>query len=272
MRVGQSGFTFTELLAVIFPMSLIAAGAVGFFASHNRTYVQQDLAVATEENLRAAMGMVTDTLRTAGCGAPGSNLNDWISWVSGFGDDPVVVTDGGSDPDTVSVAACQPKPIARLSTSAAAGGTTLTLTSTYPGTAIDELLNTADKSLIVIGDAEYARVKIVSGSAIQIDTDPTAEGAQGLARAFLAGAPITRIDVVTFQIENDPDTGRPWLRVNKHRGSDDPAAEGISDLQVTTLVAGSQYRLALTARSEGVDPIAGQVLTRTLTSDVRLRN
>ena len=71
MRAGQSGFTLTELLAVIFPMSLIAAGAVGFFASHNRTYVQQDLAVATEENLRAAMGMVTDTLRMAGCGAPG---------------------------------------------------------------------------------------------------------------------------------------------------------------------------------------------------------
>ena len=78
--------------------------------------------------------------------------------------------------------------------------------------------------------------------------------------------------MVTFQIENDPDTGLPWLRFNKHRGSEDPAAEGISDLQITTLVPGSQYRIALTARSEGVDPIAGQVLTRTLTSDVRLRN
>jgi prepilin-type N-terminal cleavage/methylation domain-containing protein len=268
----QSGFTLMELLAVIFPISLVAAGAVSFFVSNNRTYMQQELAVSTEENLRAAMAMVVDTMRTAGCAVPASNLGDWISWVSGFDNDPLIVTEGGDDPDAVSIAACTPKPIARLTASAAADGTTLSLASDYPGINISQLLNLTDKSLIVIGDNEHARIKAVSGSSIQIDTDPTTNGLQGIGRAFLTGTTITRIDVTTFQVETDADTGRPWLRFNKHRGSEDPAAEGISDLQITTLVPGGRYQVALTAQSEVVDPIRGQVLSRTLTSDVRLRN
>jgi prepilin-type N-terminal cleavage/methylation domain-containing protein len=272
MRAKQAGFTLAELLVVLFPMSLVAAGAVGFFTNHNRTYVQQDIAVSTEENLRAAMGMVTDTLRSAGCGVPASNLGNWITWVSGFDNDPVIVTDGGSGPDVVSVAGCTPMPIARLSAAAAAGSTSVSLISDYPGTTVSQLLNAADKSLILIGDSQHARVTSVSGNTVNIDTDPTTNGAQGLARAYLTGATITRVDVVTFQIETDADSGLPWLRLNRHRGSEDPAAEGISDLQITTLVPGGRYQIALTARSETVDPIAGHLLTRSLSSDVRLRN
>jgi prepilin-type N-terminal cleavage/methylation domain-containing protein len=272
MRRRQAGFTLTELLAVLFPISLIAAGAVGFFASHNRTYIQQDLAVTTEENLRAAMGMVSDTLRTAGCGVPKSNLGNWITWVSGFDNDPLVVTDGGDHPDTVSVAACAPEPIAHLSAQAAAGATSLSIVSDYSGTPVTSLLNASDKSLIWIGDSDHARVVSVSGTTIQIDTDPTAAGQQGLARAYLPGTPITRIDVFTFQVENDRSTGRPWMRIDKHRGTEDPAAEGIADLQVTTVTPGQRYRIALTARAETADPVGGQTLERTLSTDVRLRN
>lgn len=272
MRTNTAGFTLTELLVVLLPMSLVAAGAVSFFTGHNRIYVQQDIAVSTEENLRAAMGMVTDTLRGAGCGVPASNLGSWITWVSGFDNDPIVVTDGGSGPDVVSIATCTPMPIARLSATAVAGSTSLSLFSNYPGTPISHLLNVADKSLILVGDSQHARVTAVSGNTVSIDTDPTTNGAQGLARAYLTGATITRVDVVTFQIETDAGTGQPWLRFNKHRGSEDPAAQGISDLQITTLVPGAHYQIALTARSETADPIDGQMVTRSLSSDVRLRN
>ena len=272
MRRKQSGFTLTELLAVLFPISLIAAGAVGFFASNNRTYIQQDLAVTTEENLRAAMGMVTDTLRTAGCGVPTSNLGSWITWVSGFNNDPLIITEGGSQPDMVSVAACAPEPLARLTTQAAAGATSLVVASNYDGTPIADLLNTSDKSLIWIGDSDHARVTGVSSNTIQIDTDPTANGQQGLKRAYLPGASITRIDVFTFEVLVDNATGNPWMRINKHRGTEDPAAEGISDLQVSTIAPGRRYQVALTARSEIADPIAGGYVVRTLTSDIRLRN
>jgi hypothetical protein len=112
----------------------------------------------------------------------------------------------------------------------------------------------------------------VSGNTIQIDTDPTAGGNQGIARNYLAGTPITRVDVFTFEVMVDEDTDRPWMRINKHRGTRDPAAEGISDLQVATLVPGRRYQVTLTARSEGNDPITGELVVRTLSSDVRLRN
>jgi prepilin-type N-terminal cleavage/methylation domain-containing protein len=269
MRRRQSGFTLTELLAVLFPISLVAAGVVGFFASQNKTYLQQDMAVTTEENLRAAMGMVTDTLRTAGCGVPKSNLGDWITWVSGFDNDPLIVTEGGALPDIVSVAACAPEPVAHLTAAAANGATSLSIVSDYPGT---DLLNGSDKSLIWIGDSDHARVTAVSSNTIQIDTDPTANGNQGIARAYLPGTPITRIDVFTFEVLVDAGTHRPWMRINKHRGTQDPAAEGISDLQITTIVPGRRYQVALTARSETADPINGQLLVRTLSTDIRLRN
>jgi Tfp pilus assembly protein PilW len=105
MRATQRGATLIELLAVLVPMSLVAAGAVGFFSAHSRTQLQQDASVAMEENLRAAMGMVADTLRTAGCGAPQSNLADWITWVPGFDNVPLIVSGGGEQPATISIVA-----------------------------------------------------------------------------------------------------------------------------------------------------------------------
>ena len=272
MRRRQSGFTLTELIVVLFPISLITAGAVGFFSSHQRTYVQQDLAVATEENLRAAMGMVTDTLRSAGCGVPKSNLGDWITWVSGFDNDPLIVTHRERFADIVSAAACAPEPVARLTARADPGDTALFIASDYPGIDVTDLFNSSDKSLIWLGDTEHAVVTSVADGLIHIDTDPTTNGKQGLARAYLPGTPISRIDVFTFEVVPDETTGIPWLRLDKHRGSQDPAAEGISDLQITTVVPGRRYQVTLVARSETVDPISGQLLTRTLTSDVRLRN
>jgi prepilin-type N-terminal cleavage/methylation domain-containing protein len=272
MQRRQAGFTLTELIVVLFPVSLITAGVVGFFSSHQRTYVQQDLAVATEENVRAAMGMVTDTLRTAGCGVPKSNLGEWITWVSGFDNDPLLIAAGGESADTVSVAACAPEPVARLSSRADPGDTVLFLASNYAGISIADLLNSSDKSLIWLGDTEHAVVTSVAGGMIHIDTDPSTNGEQGVARAYLPGTPITRIDVSTFEVVPDDVTGIPWLRLNKHRGSQDPAAEGISDLKITATVPGRRYQVTLTARSETADPVSGQLLTRTLSSDVSLRN
>lgn len=107
---------------------------------------------------------------------------------------------------------------------------------------------------------------------IHIDTDPSSNGDQGVARAYLPGTPINRIDVFTFAVATDAATGIPWLQLDKHRGTQDPAAEGISDLQITPLVTGRRYRVTVTARSETADPVSRQVLTRTLSSDISLRN
>jgi len=270
MADRQRGSTIVELLVVLVPIGLVAAGALTFFAVQNRTHVQQDAAAALEDNLRAAMAMVTETLRSAGCGVPKSNLGDWITWVPGFDNAPLIVSEGDGVPDRVSAAACAPQPVATLSGAANAGDTTLSLASNYAGVSIATLFNDSDKSLLWIGDTQHARVTGVSGNTVTVDVDPTATGNQGVARRYLPGTPITRIDVFTFEVVQDESTGVPWLRIDKHRGTEDPAAENISDLQITALDPGEQYRITLTAKSR--DPVTHAVLTHTLTSDMRLRN
>lgn len=249
---------------------MIAAAIGGVFSGQSRAYVKQDLHVAMEESLRAGLTTVSDTLRLGGCGLPPSDLEDWITWVSGFTNDPVIVTDGGSGPDTISVAACTP-PLGSLRISAAAGGTSLVVDSDTSH-AVGTLFNDDDKALIWIGGIEHALVQSISSNVLTIDTDPTTNGNQGLKRAHPPGTPISRIDVSTLRIQTDPDTTLPALCVDKQRGSVVPAADGISDMQVTAVEVGRRYRIALTARSEKEDPINGALLTRTLDSEITLRN
>ena len=265
------GFTLPELLVVLLLSSIVAAGMGGVFATQNRAYVQQDLHVAMGENLRVAMTTITDTLRLAGCGVPPSHLSSWINWAAGFADDPVAITDGGGGADTLSVAACTP-PIATMTARADAGATTIVVNPTVPGKQVGDLFNTSDKSLVWVGDGDYAKVRSISGSTLTIDTDPTVTGNQGLLRSYPLGAVSSRVDVHTFLVDTDPDAALPSLRVNRHHGTVTTAAEGITDLQLTTVLAGRRYQVMLTGRTERHDPVNGQFLTRQLVSDVTLRN
>jgi len=269
---SPAAFTLPELLVVVLLVALIAAGMGGVFSSQNRAYVQQDLHVAMEENLRVAMSTVADTLRQAGCGVPPSHLGSWITWASDFTDGPVVVADGGGGPDVLSVAACTPS-LATLTVAAAAGSTNITIASSVAGKSLDQLFNTADKSLIWIGDGDYALVRALSGDTFTIDTDPITSGNQGLLRTHAVGTPISRVDVSTFTIGDDETAAQPALFLDKHRGGTvSPAAEGITDLKVTTLTPGRQYQLMLTGRSEREDPVTGAFFTRSLVSNITVRN
>lgn len=271
MRREQAGFTLPELLVTLVLVSVVAAGVGGVFASQNRAYRREDLQVALDENLRMATGMVADTLRNAGCGMPNGNLASWIPWVSGFANSPILTVDGGDQPDTLSVAACTPT-LATVTSFAPAGATTLVVESTFPGATIAEILNDDDKSLIWINHLQHASITSVSGNTITIDTDPTTSGNQGLARPKLPGAPITRVDVFSFAITDDAETGLPRLELDKQRGTPVSAADGITDLQVTTLVPGRQYRVTLTGRSERTDPTSGLILQRSSDVEVAVRN
>jgi prepilin-type N-terminal cleavage/methylation domain-containing protein len=268
---AAGGFTLPELLVVMLLAGLIAAGMGGVFSTQNRAYMQQDLHVAMGENLRVGMSTVTDTLRMAGCGVPPSHLGSWISWTSGFVDHPIVVTDGGSNPDTLMVAACTP-PLATMITRSDAGSTTIILNPTIAGKSTGDLFNVSDKSLIWVGDGDYAKIRSVSGNVLTVDTDPTATGNQGLLRSHPLGAVVSRVDVHTFLVDTDPDAALPSLRVDRHHGTVTTAAEGISDLQLETITPGRQYRVTLTGRTERHDPVNGAFLTRALVSNITLRN
>jgi type II secretory pathway pseudopilin PulG len=271
-RVDAVGFTLIELLVSMIAVSVMMLGLVQFFLLQNRTYAQQDQALGMEENLRLASSIITDSLRAAGYAAPSGNPSGWINWVSGMNTNPKVTVGGSSaTPDTLYVAGCFREPVATLSV-LAAQGVDAQLVVTPTGTLTDDL-NTGSNSLIQIGESEFARVTGVSSTSITIDTDLGTIGNQPVGFTHSSGAEICRVDVTTFSVANDPSTGVPRLLRDDNQGAGpQPVAEGISNFKITIPTPPKLYRITLTARSEKMDPLTRNFLTRPLVTDVTLRN
>ena len=234
----------------------------------NKAYLQEDLASSLEENLRFGMGAVTDPLRSSGYGVPTSNLSSWFPWVTGFTTNPSI---SGSGPQTISIASCL-QDIATLTARAASGATTLSLTSSISGKALSELLDAANRGLILIDGSQNALITAVTASSVTIDTDATKTGAQGLSRSVGTGAPVCRVDVKTYSIATDTTTGIPYLGVDVHQGAGlQPMIEGMTNLTIAVAMP-RQYQLTLTARTEQVDPLSNQYLTRSLSTNLTLKN
>jgi prepilin-type N-terminal cleavage/methylation domain-containing protein len=249
MRHRKAGFTLIELLVAVVMLSIVMAGVVRLFSAFSRQNLRQDADAAMEDNLRTGMNLLTDAVRNAGYGVPGSNLASWVTWTSAFTSNPKI-TGGGSGNDTVSAASATAQPVTTLAAHVDAGATDLPIGSTTQ-------VNTGAKSLLLIGDSENALVTRVAGGTITIDTDPSRGGLQGLARAYPEGTPIYRVDVVTFRIVTDA-TGLSQLQRDENQGGGaQPAADGITGLALVTVTAGKQYQVVLTARSINPDPLSG---------------
>ena len=269
MSRTAAGFSLLELLIALLVMSVVLLAAIGSFSTQNRTLIQQDLSVSTEENLRVAMTALTDTLRNGAYGVPKTNLSGWIPWVTGFTSNPMI---GATSPPFISVAACSSQPVATFAAHADPGATSLNVTSAVADSQLSDLLNTTTKSLVMINGSESALVRSVSTGAIQIDEDPAIAGNQGIKRGYPQGTPICRVDVLTFSIQTDSSTGLPWLGLNRNQGAGvQNFADGISNIAVTTVSAGAQYKITLTARSQSLDPVTRTYLPRSLTSNVTIK-
>jgi hypothetical protein len=238
-------------------------------STHTKAYTQQDLAMDMEQNLRVSLDLIGDNLRAAAGGVPRTDLSTWVYWVSGFDANPQIST----SPAGLSVAACTSRPVVTLTASAVPGDVTLWVASDIAGKALTELLDTNQRGLISIDDAENAHVTAMSGGMINVDTNPTLLGDQGLTRGYPAGTTICRVDVTTFEVIFNETDGRRQLYLDANQGGGpQPFADSITDLLVTPIVAGEQYEVSLTASSIRPNPLTGLVLQRTLNSTIRLRN
>jgi prepilin-type N-terminal cleavage/methylation domain-containing protein len=261
MRRERAGYGLVELLVAVVVLSIAMAAVVVVFAAQDRAYLRADTQATMEANLRLGMNMVTENLRNAKWGVPTANLVNWITWVSGFTSNPTITTNG-SNPAVISVASATSQPVATLTAHVDAGATTLYVASSSQ-------LNAGAQGLLLIGDSENALVTGVNSTALTIDTNPLTAGNQGLARAYPAGTPIYRVDVLTYQVNT---TTAQLLRDDHHGGGAQAAVEGITNLQVATVTAGKQYDITLTARSPQVDPLTRRTLTSSLRSKVTLAN
>ena len=261
MRRERAGYGLVELLVAVVVLSIAMAAVVVVFAAQDRAYLRADTQATMEANLRLGMNMVTESLRNAKYGAPSANLPNWFTWMSGFTSNPAITTNG-SNPAVISVASATSQPVATLTAHVDAGATTLYVASSSQ-------LNAGAQGLLLIGDSENALVTGVNSTALTIDTNPLTAGNQGLARAYPAGTPIYRVDVLTYQVNT---TTAQLLRDDHHGGGAQAAVEGITNLQVATVTAGKQYDITLTARSPQVDALTRRTLTSSLRSKVTLAN
>lgn len=255
----QAGFTLIELLVSLTVTAIVMTGVVASFSSQNRASVQRDAYLEMEENLRMGMAAVSGMLRNAGYGVPTANLASWITEVSGFTNKPILIQNGGS---TIHFASCTPRAVATITADEAVGETLLTINSASEFEVGD---------LIWIGQSEFARV-IAANNPLSIDTNPMANGTQGLARPHAAQSPICRVDIYTYSVQQDPeDTTTQALMLERRDGlSAQVVAQGVSALQLVQVPDESQYVLTMTAKTK--DPYSSNYVTRTMTSDIALVN
>lgn len=260
MQKHRNGFTLIEMLAALLAASLIMTGIISSFVAQDKASVQEDRLRGTEENLRAGMDVITDTLRNGGFGVPNGSLGTWINWVSGFSTTPVVIS--GNTPQALSIAACTSQPVATLTAAATAAATQLTVNSTAALTS---------GNLIWIGYSEFARVTAKTNTTLTIDTKPSTPSVNdGIGIARPVGAPICRVDVLTFTVDPSANT-LTMTRSNATTGvTSSLLAEGISDLQVTSITAGRNYQVTLTGMTKNAK--TGTSIYRSLTSSVALVN
>ncbi|MBW1793381.1 MAG: hypothetical protein JRJ38_02970, partial [Deltaproteobacteria bacterium] len=138
---------------------------------------QQEQVSDMQQNARVAMDIISRHIRMAGFGKPGWTT---INGTAGINYE-ILVTDGGTNPDTLEIVGCIDAPPGTLSSAASSGDTTITLQSGE-----GSKFNTTTRSDIFIGELENAKVTNVSGAVLTIDTDPGLSG-QGLGNAYPAG-------------------------------------------------------------------------------------
>ncbi len=84
IKLKNSGFTLLELLIAMAISSIVVAGIVTSFNMQVKTKVTQEVIVETQQNLRAAMYVITREIRMAGYD-PGGTGNFGITNISDSG-------------------------------------------------------------------------------------------------------------------------------------------------------------------------------------------
>jgi type IV pilus assembly protein PilW len=247
MKIREnSGFTLIELLIAIALGLVILAGLYKTFRTQHDTYIVQDQVAAMQQNLRAAMYLITRDLQMAGWYTNFDRINHNIDWNDQDGDnDPTTNPENG-------------KPLVFAVDNNSTAGDNIN-----DGTDMLVIVKAAEDSLHTLTGTEIA-----SGTSISVNLTPSglnpASNIYGLlvksdlrtGDFFVLTAPGTvawplgenykgdadpskadmlfRTDLIVYKINNDATTGRPVL-YRRNLGSDNgyqPVAENIENMQV----------------------------------------
>jgi hypothetical protein len=225
------------------------------FIFQRRTFEAQQRVNEMHQNVRTAIDVLTHDLHMAGYGLKGIppyKTGEWVDWVSGMTDNPMVIQGAGTAPDTLMIAGALDEPVATLQTLATNRTITVRVSSGEGAQ-----FNTTDRKVIYIGRTETARVLGVAGDTLTISVHPTLS--RGLRYDYQAGTPIELVRVVRYEIRSpvavypfephliremaDQTYGAEWQKL---------CAGNIEDMQITR--NNHSVDLALTGRTSRPDP------------------
>jgi type IV pilus assembly protein PilW len=239
----QAGFTIIELLVAVALGLVILAGLFRTFKVQHDTYVVQDQVSAMQQNLRAAMYMITRDLQMAGYYTNFDRNNRQLDWNDLDGDsNPANNTESGRPlifaVNNASASGIKANTDVIIIVKAGSEGRTLTAgegasagvislsTRDFDADGTADLNNTGRKfGLLVKQDlsfADFFQVDSASGS-----INPPG----GLTENYTSGDTVYRTDVIIYRVTDD--ATRPCL-VRKNLGDDtgyQVVAENIDNLQ-----------------------------------------
>jgi len=267
------GFTLVELM-VAMAISLVVMGAIFLtFKSQQDSYIIQDQITATQQNLRAAMYILTRDIQMAGYYTNFDGDQYTMDWDDLDGDNEIIrpliyaqnnVADGGGDniKDNTDVIVIVKAGSEGRQLGAGEGATAgiITLTSRDLGgsSVDDDLNNTTMKYGILARDdlsaAEFFEVDSASG----VINPPG-----GLAQNYDKDDWIFRADVIIYRI--DENATNPGLR-RRNLGSDNGyqvAAENIDNLQFRYLLSDGTWTNNPAGQEPNVRAVEISLLART---------
>jgi len=254
MKVKQnSGFTLVELLVAVALGLVVMAGLYQTFRTQHDTYIVQDQVAAMQQNLRAAMYLITRDLQMAGWYTNFDRANHNIDWDDQDGDNnpttspengrPLVFAvdnnstagDGINDGTDMLVIVKAGDEGRALTAGESASGNVVSLANRNLGGSTGVDLNNISKKygLLVKSDLRTADFFVAD----------TASGAitntWNLNENYTTGDLVFRTDIIIYKIETEG--GRPTLK-RKNLGNDNgyqPVAENIENMQVRYYLEGT---------------------------------
>jgi len=276
---SRQGFTLVEMLVGVTVSMMVIALVFTSFILQRRVFEAQQRVNEMQQNVRTATDVLVHDLHMAGYGLKGIppyKTGDWVDWVAGMTDNPMVIQGAGSAPDTVVVAGAFDEPVADLQTLATNRTTTIRVSSGQGSE-----FNTTDKKVIYIGRTETARIVGVAGDTLTISIHPTLS--KGLRYDYQPGTPIELVRVVRYEIRNpvgvypfEPHLIREMADETYTAEWHKMCAGNIEDLQITRNT--HSVDLALTGRTSKPDryythPVTGDHFRRMdLTRRIQPRN
>lgn len=226
----NSGFTLVELLVAIALGLVILAGLFQTFRTQHDTYIVQDQVAAMQQNLRAAMYLITRDLQMAGWYSNFDRSNHSIvlndADLGTANGRPLLFSENNS-PGTNGSINLGTDALVILKAAAGTGGT-ISGGATAVGSSIDNAI------LALSGlDAANNKYGLLVKSDLR-NADFFDVNSPSLSDNYLSGDLVFRADIIIYKVNNDA-AGRPTL-FRRNLGNDNgyqPVAENIDNMQVS---------------------------------------